>query len=146
MDNPFAAIGKYRPSADSHVWFVERSFSSPVDAAAEFGLRPDERAFSEVSRERAVAILRFVLRYDLSCGSDVMTADQAQRAIESIMAMLPADTRFYTNGDWDRRSTIGERHVASGTSWVPATDCTIDGGIMALGGDCAACVWFGDED
>ena len=146
MNDPFANIEENRPAFDLHAQCVHRPFATPVDAAREFGLRADERAFKPIDRIRARAILRYLLRFDLAYGSDLMTDEKAEETIVSLMEMLPNNTRFFTNGNWDNRSTIGEHHIASGTQWVPATECTIDGGVLALADNIAACVWFGDED
>lgn len=146
MTDPFTAIEDLRPAVETYAAFLPRSYARPVDAAVDFGLRPNERAFGAIERDRARSILRYLLRYDLAYGCELMTEEQCCQTIDLLMQLLPDDTTFYTNADWDSRSTIGENHVASGTNWVPATDCTIDGGIIALAKNCSACVWFGDED
>ena len=146
MNDPFATIEEHRPAFDVHARCVPRSFATPIDAAREFGLRADERAFKPIDRIRAKAILRYLLRFDLAYGSDLMTDEKAEAIIASLMEMLPDNTRFFTNGNWDNRSTIRDRQNSLGTQWVPATECTIDGGVLALADNMAACVWFGDED
>jgi hypothetical protein len=146
MTDPFTAIEDFRPAFEVYAAILARSYASPVDAAVDFGLQPNERAFNEIDRNRARSILRYLLRYDLAYGCDLMTEEQSRQTIDLLMERLPGDTRFYTNAEWDRRSTLGENHIASGTNWVPATDCTFDGGIIALAKNCSVCVWFGDED
>jgi hypothetical protein len=146
MEDPFEEIRATRSAAESHVGFSAHSYATASEAAIEFGLHQNNDAFVECNRSRAELILYYLLRYDLAYGSDCMTDQQARSAIDTLMAKLPHDVRFYTNGNWDRRSTIGEHICASGTGWVSATDCTFDGGILVVGRDCAACVWFGDED
>lgn len=142
--DPFAVIQEQRDAWESHVGLIAGAFATPKDVAAKFGLRREERAYRECDRDRAAVILQSLLQFDLAYGAECMSESETQSVIEALMELFPIETQFYTNGIWANTSSTGKEVFNGG--WTPATDCTFDAGIIALGKDFGACVWFGDED
>jgi len=145
MNDEWMAIKERRPATESYVGFVASRFDSPVEAARAFGLQGDEQAFQPIERDRAGQLLAYLLRFDMAYGSERMTEEEVAVAIGALMKTFESEARFYSNGDWDQRSPEEECQVAAGVRWVPATGCTFDGGLLVLGEQGTACLWFGDE-
>ena len=146
MNDQWTAIKERRPATESYVGFVEASFDSPAEAARAFGLQGDEPTFQPIDRDRAGRLLAYLLRFDMAYGSERMAEEEAAEVIDALMKLFENGSRFYSNGDWDQRSPEEECQVAAGVRWVPATGCTFDGGLLVLGEQGTACLWFGDDD
>ncbi|MEE2825280.1 MAG: hypothetical protein VYE64_01485 [Planctomycetota bacterium] len=146
MNDVWIAIQNRRAATESHIGFVETLFDSPVEAARSFGLQADEQTFHLIDRDRAERLLAYLLRFDLAYGTERMTDKQTAEAIAALIKIFDRQARFYSNGDWDQRSPNDDSLVAPGVRWVPATDCTFDAGLLILGEQGTACLWFGDND
>jgi hypothetical protein len=112
------------------------------DVLALFGLMPREEALIEVSAERAGAILAALLWKDLAYNYEVMPEARARELADAFVRDQPAPTRFFANADW--AAVLRERPKAF--PFTGLTFSTFDGGVIALGGGFASCVWVEDED
>ncbi|ARU52171.1 hypothetical protein CBR64_12580 [Cellulosimicrobium cellulans] len=139
MDENIAQHMRDRPA--ERVWLVwdaapQRDFDGVALAA---GLRPLGDYWIEIDADRAEQVLAHVLRTGLAYSDEHMPEHRARRlAREFIRSCGTDETRYATN-----TKGLPGNHLAS---WMPATDYTIDGGIVILGTSRSACYWVADED
>ena len=112
------------------------------DILALFGLMPLEQALLEIPAERAGAILVALLWKDLAYNYEVMPEARARGLADEFLREHAASTRFFANADW--AAVLRERPKAF--PFTGLTSSTFDGGVIALGGGLASCVWVEDED
>jgi hypothetical protein len=124
------------------VWLtvLEPGQANTFDAVARHaGLVPTGRTWSELDREAAAAFLTSLLHRSLAYHSELMPAHRAAwLAAQFINSVGTYDARFATNTE----GVLGE----SGFSWDPATEFTLDAGIVAVGSAGSALYWVGEED
>lgn len=117
----------------------DRDFSSVLSM---FGLLPQIDALKEVSAGHAQVVLETLLWKDLAYRAEVMPQQRAQDlAREFVISHTDPGTKFFINADWSLY--IKE---SNGFSFTGLTESTFDGGVVALGGGFASCVWVEDED
>jgi hypothetical protein len=90
----------------------------------------------------AQGILVEVLYRDLAYGLEVMDRTAAEALAAEFMEAFPPPAHFLTNGD-DIRP--GMTHTMS-RGWTPATDATLDCGVLAVGVGQLGALWVEDED
>jgi hypothetical protein len=114
----------------------------PMAVLAMFGLKalPDELA--EVPAEKAEDILEAILWKDLAYCSEGMPLSKARElAHDFVKENALRGSKFFVNADWSKYI-----RDATGCSWTRLTSATFDGGVVAIGGGFASCVWVEDED
>ncbi|RBP40446.1 hypothetical protein DES53_108153 [Roseimicrobium gellanilyticum] len=120
-----------------HLRVVPGCFASVDDAAMAVGLKPIGTSWEEVDRSNAEIVLATILGEYMSFNLPRLDASMVALSIREFLDACPADGRFFTNGDWGRGTNRG---------WMPATEATFDGGILALGATAAGVFWLEDED
>jgi hypothetical protein len=109
---------------------------------AMFGLSQDAGSLVEVSADKAQEILQAILWKDLAYCAEIMPQSKAgEFAREFVMQQIALGANFYTNADW-----AAYMRNKNGFSWSGLTSATFDGGVIAIGGGFASCVWVEDED
>jgi hypothetical protein len=103
------------------------------------GIEPLEKRWHEVERGRAEQFLTGLLHRSLAYNAELMPRKTAAwLAAQFLDAVGQHTTRFATNST--------DLPDALPFSWDPATDHTIDAGIVAIGSDGSALYWVADED
>jgi hypothetical protein len=101
---------------------------------------PDQGSagFGEIDREQARALLVAVQHRDLGYDQEVMERVVAEALADELVDLMPAPTRWWTNGDVALRR---DRAV-----WTPLTTATFDTGVIGISAPHSMIVWFLDED
>ena len=111
-------------------------FDSVARAA---GIEPLEKRWHELDRDRAEQFLTGLLHRSLAYKAELMPRKTAAwLASQFLEAVGPHASRFASNS--------ADLPDAFPFSWEPATDRTIDAGLIAIGSDGAALYWVADED
>ena len=106
------------------------------------GLSPQTDALTEVSRSQAQTVLEALLWKDLAHRAEVMSLQKARElAHEFVASLAEENTKYFVNADWSLYL-----RKPNGFSFTGLTDSTFDGGVVALSGGFAACVWVEDKD
>ncbi|WP_077035738.1 hypothetical protein [Pelomonas sp. KK5] len=109
------------------------------DAARLFGLFDKPDTYYEIDATAARSLLAWVLEKDMAGGLSLMRRATAERlANRFLLAFQTEGARYYTNSNFG----LPAAYVA----WCPATDCTIDSGVLVLTSRHTACAWFMDDD
>lgn len=109
------------------------------DVARVAGIEPLEKRWHEVDRPTAEKFLTALLHRSLAYGTELMPASTAAwLASQFVRAPGRYGTRFATNSP----DLVGESPFA----WTPATDYSMDAGVVALGPHGAGLYWVADED
>jgi hypothetical protein len=118
----------------------EELFCATVELAAiRFGLSGETGIYGEIPAAEAIAVLANIFHRDMANDQKIMSAARALALAKEFVACFPHEaTRFYTNG------TFGRKQLAR--SWSPATDATVDSGLLVLSRSVTACLWLKDED
>ena len=107
-----------------------------------FGLFPQTDALTEISPSQAQAVLEALLWKDLAYRAEVMSLQRARElAHEFVASHAEENTKYFVNADWSLYL-----REPNGFSFTGLTDSTFDGGVVALSGGFASCVWVEDED
>jgi hypothetical protein len=106
--------------------------SELLAVARHFGLSTVPGTYREIDRGAAEALIVTLLHHDLAYQSELMPRARAEALAGEFLAAVPADARFYANGD--------------PTSWTPATRATFDLGVLAVSAGGSSCFWIEDED
>lgn len=109
------------------------------DLARAAGIEPLERRWHEVDRAGAESFLTHLLRRSLAYRVELMPEKTAAGlASQFLDAVGRYGSRFATN------SADRPGHFPYG--WEPATEHTMDAGVVAIGAEGAALYWVADED
>lgn len=115
----------------------EATFDQVASAA---GLHPLGERWCVIDAEKAVRVVASVLHRDLAYGAELLPLSQALRLAEELVSYCGGNAaRFATN-------TQGEPDAGFWSGWNPATEATLDGGILVLGRLARAVYWVEDED
>jgi len=130
-----------------HLAVRSQTFTDIDHAAREFGLRPLGDKWRSVDRDTAVRVLFALLIADMAFSTPRMSEEEARTVCDEFLSQFGADSRFFTNGNWEDGWTKSEGKGASfGPLWAPATDATFDGGVIVLGQSSSGVLWLEDED
>ena len=96
-------------------------------------MRPDPHAFAkEVSATTALGLVTSILHKDLAYGHSLMPERRAKELARRFLSQFGRSARYFSNG-WPGVST-------------PATDATLDTGVLVVGDERCGCLWVEDED
>ena len=113
------------------------------ELARSFGLREDPELYQEIDELSALRLARLILHQNMVYKSEIMPAKQAEELARKFLRLFGSESpRFYTNGTFHQ--PVAEDSPA-GASWQPATDATVDTGVLILGTGCSGCLWVADE-
>jgi hypothetical protein len=111
---------------------------SVTDVARTFGLSIDPLVYREISESTARAIAMHVLNKDLAYHVEVVPSNEAIELVAQFFELCyTPEWRFFSNGDFSPKA---------GESWAPATEATIDTGVLIVGSNWSGCLWVEDED
>lgn len=112
------------------------------DIVSLFGLTTHDGLPTKIDAEQAKGVLETLLWKDMAYSSEIMPLKTAAKLAHNFLSSLNLERSvFFTNGDWYLRS-----ENVSGNGWNSMTNSTFDGGIIAIDGGFAFCIWFQDED
>jgi hypothetical protein len=103
-----------------------------LELATEFGLKNDPAAFQPIAAVDAVSLVASILHKDMAYSMPLMTEGRAKELTEQFLGQFGADAEFFSNG-WPG-------------GWNPATDATLDTGVLVIGSERSGCIWIEDED
>ena len=144
-------VAEYARATLSHAAVGEAAVLSEPRSGADalarsLGLHALGRAWRELARDHAHAVLAAVLARDLAYDGELMAESEARAFADEFLGRFSPDARFFTNGEFRpppaRTSALVER-VAE---WDPLTDATVDTGVAVVEVDRAALLWFEDDD
>ena len=111
---------------------VESGHGDLVGLAKGFGLNGDEHACRPISPAAARELVTSILHKDLAYGVELMPAARARELAERFLGQFGDNARYFSNG-WPG-------------VWTPATDATLDTGVLVIGDGGCGCLWVEDED
>lgn len=114
--------------------------ATPELAAARFGLISDADVYEPIDRVEAVRVLEMGLHQDLLYGRELMPSATAKQLAGAFLDAFDGELRLFTNG------TFGRAGGEDGRGWTPATEATVDTGVLVLGASSCGCLWFADDD
>ena len=125
-----------------HVWLTllrRGEASTPDEVARVAGLEPLGRAWITVDQDRAQAFLTAILHRDLAYKSEVMPKHTATWLASEFLASC---------GKFNSKYAINSVDLPDECpfTWTPATEYTLDAGVVVLGDDGCALYWVADED
>src|SRR6266516_4538429 len=127
-------IARARHAGDVVLRVLSRANNDDVRAAADSavaqaGGRPFQIAWREIDRSTAEIVIEALLKRDLAYRVPCMDDAQARSLSERVIALVPAEARFLTNGG------LGLWHAAVTTEagWDPVTEATFDVAIVGIG-------------
>jgi hypothetical protein len=107
-----------------------------------FGLDPSVGALIKLTAPHAQAVLEALLWKDLAYSVEIMPLEKAAAlAHEFVNSGQHENTQYFSNADWSLYF-----NKTRGFSFTGFTESTFDGGVIAIGGGFASCVWVEDED
>jgi hypothetical protein len=100
--------------------------------------------FEELSEEKAVRWLTWILGHDLAYNVELIPAAQANELATEFVDVLPSTRRWFTNGAKIGGGDLSDRGGVTVSN--PLTKYTFDSGVIAAGEGRAYIVWFTGED
>jgi hypothetical protein len=118
---------------------LSRAGASLSELAVEFGLSPDAN-YHEIDAASARRLAELVLQREWAGrGVEIMPAARAADLVDQFLAHFKADrVKFFTNGTF--------LEGAPAATYSPATEATLDTGILVVGPLRSGCLWVEDED
>ena len=117
------------------------------DVAGHFGLATDLGIYGETPRVDAIDTIEMLLHVSLAYSVVTMEMSEAKRVAREFLSPCEPSCKFFTNvGIPFRRVVQGGGKQLDGFSYNPATDSTFDAGLLIVGTELHACLWFEDED
>jgi len=118
---------------------VEQSSGNIADSFVEsLGFKPLGKAWRQIERANANAIIEHILFQDLAYQYPQMEEKTAAFIAENFLALFSHHScRCYTNGSINEQNMLG---------WDPISNSTFDHGIVAFDDKNIGIVWAEDED
>jgi hypothetical protein len=114
--------------------------SGITDIAKRLGLASAPETYQRISSSDAKLVLAWILHKDLAYSQELIPLNLAQERSAAIVAALPDSAVYYYNG-------LGPDTMSGrANGFNPATESTMDAGILALCGDFGCGIWVEDED
>ncbi|WP_143278723.1 hypothetical protein [Bradyrhizobium sp. Y36] len=108
---------------------------TPPEIARAFGLSDDVEIYTIVTSDEAAALATHVLTTSLTYGGKEMSPSRAAELWQRFAALFDEPVQFLTNC---RSSDFRQ--------FSPATDATIDLGVLVVGKANGGCLWVEDYD
>jgi hypothetical protein len=108
---------------------------TPLEVARAFGLSDDVEIYTTVTSDEAAALVTYVLTTSLTFGGEEMKPSRAAELWQQFAALFDEPVQFLTNC---RSSDFCQ--------FSPATDATIDLGVLVIGLASGGCLWVEDYD
>jgi hypothetical protein len=105
-------------------------------AALHFGLSDEPETYHEVAASAAEGVVFELLQRDLAFRKEIIPPERAEALAREFIAVIPADSVFYTNGSLGPGCDLQE--------WMPATEGDFDCGVIAVSAGGAWCFWVED--
>jgi hypothetical protein len=128
-----------------HCGLSSHASPSVPDLAAEFGLSRDPSVYRQIDAVAARRLVQLILNQHMAYNVEIIPLPRAVELADRFLDQFGTDgVRFYTNGTF--HEARGPRLRWSGASWNPATEATLDTGVLVVGPKCSGCLWVEDED
>ena len=97
-----------------------------------------EQELDEIGEESAADLLSWLIGNTMAYDTELMPPERAAAFTTELMSLVPAPRRWFANGEmeWLARAWAGN----------PATDFTLDKGVVAVAAGRAWIAWFIDVD
>ena len=149
-------LSRLQPPLDGFSSGLQAVFNGDMTAlldvfSAEHQLEPLGNGWAEVNEETARWVMVRMLSRGLAYRTEIMGEGQARTLTERFLAACARDAsgqryRYFTNGKAVDGPAMYDVHLKPMLGWNPATESTVDTGVVMLTRQTIGLMWAEDED